>query len=109
MHLCAVYSDHDIAPCHQQTDERGEIEIGWRTHLARDFHPVRKQLMRGWPEQHGRDECAHSDRPHQHTGRLTAAKIYEENATDRAQYRISAENEWTNNCCGSVCHRQHAY
>ena len=109
MHRGVVIRDHDHDARHQQSDERGEIEIGWRTHLARDFDPVRKQLMRGWPEQHRRDQRAHSHRAHQHTGRLTAAEIYEENATNRAQHRNSAEDEWINNCGGRVRHRQHAY
>src|SRR5437899_9082839 len=109
MHRGVVIRDHDHDARHQKSDERGEIEIGWRTHLASDFHTVWKQLMCGWPEQYRRDQRAHSDRTHQHAGGFTAAEIYEENATDRAQHRNSAEDEWINNCGRRVRYRQHAY
>src|SRR5204863_6617604 len=102
LHRGVVIRDHDHDAGHYQSAERGKIEIGWRTHLAGDLHPVWKKLMRGRPEQYRRDQRAHPDRAHQHTGRLTAAEIYEENATDRAQHRDSAENEWINDCCRRV-------
>ena len=48
-----IIGDQNDYPGHEQTDERREIEVVWRTQKARDHHAVWKKPMGGGPEQDG--------------------------------------------------------
>ena len=49
--------------------------------------------MRGWPEEDGRNDRARDHATHQHIGRFSAGKVYEQHSQDRAKHGNSAEHE----------------